>query len=65
VLDLSRVTFLDSSGLCVLIEVAAASDVHGTLHLVGVFGNDPVERVLRMTGRRRRACSAWETERRV
>ena len=40
-LDLSRVTFLDSSGLCVLIEVAAASDVHGTLHLVGVFGNDP------------------------
>jgi anti-anti-sigma factor len=39
VLDLSRVTFLDSSGLCVLIEVAAASDVHGTLHLVGVFGS--------------------------
>ena len=51
VLDLGDVTLLAAAGLA-LIVTALNNDqsIHGRLHLTGVAGNRPVERVLRLTG---------------
>jgi anti-sigma B factor antagonist len=50
VLDLSRVTLLAAAGLALIIRALNnETGIHGRLHLTGVFGNRPVERVLRLT----------------
>jgi anti-sigma B factor antagonist len=51
ILDLSRVTFLGSSGLALLMAAQSGRDgIHGHLHLLGVLGNHPVERPLDLVG---------------
>lgn len=51
VLDLSRVTLLAAAGLALIIRALHnESGIQGRLHLTGVTGNRPVERVLRLTG---------------
>jgi anti-sigma B factor antagonist len=51
VLDLSGVTLLAAAGLALIVAALNNDDgIHGRLHLVGVTGNRPVERVLRLTG---------------
>jgi anti-sigma B factor antagonist len=50
-LDLSRVTLLAAAGLTLIVKALKNdTDIHGRLHLIGVTGNRPVERVLRLTG---------------
>lgn len=49
VLDLGDVTLLAAAGLAVIVT-AHIDQNNGRLHLVGVTGNRPVERVLRLTG---------------
>jgi anti-sigma B factor antagonist len=50
VLDLSRVTLLAAAGLALIIRALHnETGIHGRLHLTGVTGNRPVERVLRLT----------------
>ena len=51
VLDLGGVTLLAAAGLALVVTVLHNdSGIHGRLHLIGVAGNRPVERVLRLTG---------------
>ena len=51
VLDLSEVTHLAAAGLTLLVTAMNNDDgIHGRLHLVGVVGNRPVERPLRIAG---------------
>jgi anti-sigma B factor antagonist len=51
VLDLGEVTHLAAAGLTLLVAALNDDDgIHGRLHLVGVIGNRPVERILRVTG---------------
>jgi anti-anti-sigma factor len=51
VLDLSGVTLLAAAGLTLIVEALGGErGIHGRLHLIGVTGNRPVERVLRLTG---------------
>jgi len=53
VLDLSGVTLLAAAGLAlILTALHNDNDIHGRLHLIGVTGNRPVERVLHLTGLR-------------
>jgi anti-sigma B factor antagonist len=53
VLDLSGVTLLAAAGLTLIVTALHNdNDVHGRLHLIGVTGNRPVERVLHLTGLR-------------
>jgi anti-sigma B factor antagonist len=50
-LDLSGVTHLAAAGLALIVAAMNNDgDIHGRLHLVGVSGNRPVERVLEITG---------------
>jgi anti-sigma B factor antagonist len=50
-LDLAGVTHLAAAGLALIVACRDGdADVHGRLHLVGVLGNRPVERALRVTG---------------
>ena len=50
-LDLAAVRFLAAAGVTLIID-AMRDDrgIHGRLHLLGVVGNPPVERVLDLTG---------------
>jgi anti-sigma B factor antagonist len=51
VLDLSAVTLLAGNGVSVIVRALDDdSGIHGRLHLTGVTGNRPVERVLHLTG---------------
>lgn len=51
VLDLDAVTLLAATGVGLIVGAARNQDgVHGRLHLTGVIGNRPVERVLALTG---------------
>jgi anti-anti-sigma factor len=52
-LDLTEVTLLAAAGQALLVG-AMRNDggIHGRLHLLGVTGNRPVERALRLTGLR-------------
>jgi anti-sigma B factor antagonist len=51
IVDLSGVTFLSSSGMALLIAAQSGRDgIHGRLRLIGVLGNHPVERPLRLIG---------------
>jgi anti-sigma B factor antagonist len=51
ILDLSRVTFLASSGMGLLIAAQSGGEgIGGRLHLLGVIGNPPVERPLGVVG---------------
>jgi anti-sigma B factor antagonist len=51
VLDLGGVTLLAAAGLALIVTVLNNDGgIHGRLHLIGVAGNRPVERVLRLTG---------------
>jgi len=51
VLDLGGVTLLAAAGLALMMQALNNdSGIHGRLHLTGVAGNRPVERVLRLTG---------------
>ena len=51
VLDLGGVTLLAAAGLALIVKALNNdSGIHGRLHLAGVAGNRPVERVLRLTG---------------
>jgi anti-anti-sigma factor len=51
VLDLSAVTLLAATGVGMIVRAAHNHDgVHGRLHLTGVTGNRPVQRVLDLTG---------------
>lgn len=51
VVDLSRVTFLPSRGVQLLLAAHHNHDgIHGALHLVGVQDNRQVRRVLDLTG---------------
>jgi anti-anti-sigma factor len=51
VVDLADVRFLDPSGLALLISAEGGTGgIHGSLHLLGVVGNHPVERPLTMVG---------------
>jgi anti-sigma B factor antagonist len=51
VLDLGGVTLLAAAGLTLIVRALNNdSDIHGRLRLMGVAGNRPVERVLRLTG---------------
>ena len=51
VLDLSAVTLLAANGVSVIVSALDDdSGIHGRLHLTGVTGNRPVERVLHLTG---------------
>jgi anti-sigma B factor antagonist len=53
VLDLSGVTLLAAAGLALIVAgLHNDDDIHGRLHLIGVTGNRPVERVLHLTGLR-------------
>ena len=50
-LDLAGVRHLSAAGLALIVAAAKGEGgVHGRLHLVGVTGNRPVERPLRLTG---------------
>jgi anti-sigma B factor antagonist len=50
-LDLAGVTHLSAAGLALIVAAGKGEGgVHGRLHLVGVTGNRPVERPLRLTG---------------
>ena len=50
-LDLTGVTHLAAAGLALVVAAMNDDDgIHGRLHLVGVTGNRPVERALRLTG---------------
>ena len=50
-LDLTGVTHLAAAGLALIMAAMTGDDgIHGRLHLVGVTGNRPVERALRLTG---------------
>ena len=49
-LDLAGVTLLGAAGLTLIVAATNNDDgIHGRLHLVGVTGNRPVERALRVT----------------
>ena len=51
ILDLGGVTLLAAAGLELIVRARNNNDgIHGRLHLIGVTGNPPVERVLRLTG---------------
>ena len=51
VLDLSAVTLLAGNGVSVIVSALNNdSCIQGRLHLTGVTGNRPVERVLHLTG---------------
>jgi anti-anti-sigma factor len=51
VLDLGGVAFLGSHGLTLLVDAREGrDDIHGQLHLTGVFSNRPVMRVLDLAG---------------
>jgi anti-anti-sigma factor len=51
VIDLGGVTLLAAAGLALIVAATETdSGVHGRLHLTGVVGNRPVERVLRLSG---------------
>jgi anti-sigma B factor antagonist len=51
VLDLGGVTLLAAAGLALIVQALHNDNgIHGRLHLTGVTGNRPVERVLRLTG---------------
>jgi anti-anti-sigma factor len=51
VIDLGGITLLAAAGLALIVTATETdSGVHGRLHLTGVVGNGPVERVLRLTG---------------
>jgi anti-sigma B factor antagonist len=51
VLDLREVTLLAAAGLALIVTASNnEGGIHGRLHLVGVTGNRPVERVFRLTG---------------
>ena len=50
VLDLSGVTFLAAAGVGAIAALLRDGGALGELHLVGVRGNRPVERALRITG---------------
>jgi anti-sigma B factor antagonist len=51
VLDLGGVTLLAAAGLALIVTAMNNdSSIHGRLHLTGVTGNRPVERVLQLTG---------------
>jgi len=53
VLDLAEVRFLDAAGVAVIVNAQHnRHGIHGRLHLTGVAGNRPVERVLDITGLR-------------
>jgi anti-sigma B factor antagonist len=53
VLDLSGVTLLAAAGLALIVTALHNdNDIHGRLHLTGVTGNRPVERVLHLAGLR-------------
>jgi anti-anti-sigma factor len=50
-LDLTGVTLLGATGLTLIVAAMNNDEgIHGRLHLVGVTGNRPVERALRITG---------------
>lgn len=50
-LDLAAVKFLAAAGVTLLVTALRNNhDVHGQLHLIGVTGNPPVERVLDLVG---------------
>ena len=51
ILDLAGVTLLAATGVALIVN-ALHDAGHGRLHLVGVTGNRPVERVLELTGLR-------------
>ena len=49
--DLGGVTHLAAAGLTLLVTAMKNDDdIHGRLHVVGVTGNRPVERALRVAG---------------
>jgi anti-sigma B factor antagonist len=51
ILDLGGVTLLAAAGVELIVRARNNNDgIHGRLHLIGVTGNRPVERVLRLTG---------------
>jgi len=51
VVDLADVRILDPSGLALLITAEGETGgIHGSLHLLGVIGNHPVERPLTRVG---------------
>jgi anti-anti-sigma factor len=50
ILDLSRVTFMSSAGVAMLIAATDQAGDIGRVHLVGVAGNSQVRRVLEITG---------------
>jgi anti-sigma B factor antagonist len=53
ILDLAAVTLLAATGVGLIVTALHnASGIHGRLHLTGVTGNRPVERVLWLTGLR-------------
>ena len=53
ILDLAGVTLLAATAVALIVNALHdTGDVHGQLHLVGVTGNRPVERVLELTGLR-------------
>jgi anti-anti-sigma factor len=51
VVDLGGVTLLAATGMEMIVRAMnGGGGIHGRLHLTGVTGNRPVERVLRLTG---------------
>jgi anti-anti-sigma factor len=53
VLDLTGVTLLAATAIALIVDALHdTGGIHGRLHLVGVAGNRPVERVLYLTGLR-------------
>jgi anti-sigma B factor antagonist len=51
VLDLAGVRFLAAAGVALIVAARLGRrGIHGRLHLTGVTGNRPVERVLELTG---------------
>ena len=53
VLDLTGVTLLAATAIALIVDAMHDdAGIHGRLHLVGVAGNRPVERILVLTGLR-------------